>query len=150
MLAIRMQRTGRKGHAQFRIVVQDSRLAPSSGKFVALLGNYNPHTKQMSLVKEKAEFYVNHGAQPSERVSRLLKKEGVKLPKWVNLQDEKKRNIRNPQKLRKNRSEEEAQPEKVDQPEAEAKENEPEAAVEDQPKADQTEEAKDTGDNEKE
>jgi hypothetical protein len=35
MLAIRMQRTGRKGHAMFRVVVQDSRLTPSSGRVVA-------------------------------------------------------------------------------------------------------------------
>lgn len=113
MLAIRMQRTGRKGHAQFRIVVQDSRLAPTSGKVIASLGSYNPHTKQSLLVKEKTEFYLSHGAQPSDRVARLLKKEGIKLPKWVNLQEEKKRTVRNPEKLRKNQGEV-AQPKETD------------------------------------
>ncbi len=103
MLAIRMQRTGRKGHAQFRVVVQDSRLSPKSGKFVALLGSYNPHTKTATLVKDKAQEFVNHGAQPSDRVARLLKSEGVKLPKWVKLEGKKKGSIRNPEKLRRNR-----------------------------------------------
>ena len=44
MLAIRMQRTGRKGHAMFRVVVQESRLTPTSGRVVAMLGSYDPHS----------------------------------------------------------------------------------------------------------
>ena len=82
MLVIRLQRTGRKGHAQFRVVVQDSRRTPSSGKIVAALGHYNPHNKEIVVNKEKAQHYLDHGAQPSSRVAILLKKEGVKLPAW--------------------------------------------------------------------
>lgn len=103
MLAIRMQRTGRKGHAQFRVIVQDARKHPSSGNIVALLGSYNPHTKTTTVDKEKAGFFLEHGAQPSDRVARLLKSEGVKLPKWVELEGKKKGAIKNPDKLRKNR-----------------------------------------------
>ena len=103
MLVIRMQRTGRKGHAQFRVVVQDSRRTPTSGKVVASLGHYNPHTKETSLNKEKASFYLEHGAQPSDRVVRLLKAEGVKLPDWVRVAVDKERVIRHSDKLRKNR-----------------------------------------------
>ncbi len=102
MLVIRMQRTGRKGHAQFRVVVQDSRRTPTSGKIVAALGSFNPHTKETTLNKEKAAFYVEHGAQPSERVVRLLKSEGVKLPSWVKDPSNHERKLRNPEKLRKN------------------------------------------------
>ena len=58
MLVIRMQRTGRKGHAQFRVVVQDSRRTPTSGKIVANLGHYNPHSKELVVDKEKAAFYL--------------------------------------------------------------------------------------------
>ena len=108
MLAIRMQRTGRKKHAMFRVVVQDSRLAPTSGRVVALLGSYDPHTKTNTLVKEKAEYYLGNGAQPSDRVVRLLKAEGVTLPSWVKEPSDKKRAIRNPEKLRKNQPKEEA------------------------------------------
>jgi small subunit ribosomal protein S16 len=111
MLVIRLQRTGRKGHAQFRVVVQDSRRTPTSGKVVALLGSYNPHTKTSTLDKEKAVIYLNNGAQPTDRVVRLLIAEGVKMPKWVKAADKKSGAIRNPEKLRRNRPAEEAAPE---------------------------------------
>lgn len=127
MLTIRMQRTGRKGHAQFRVVVQDARVTPTSGKVVALLGHYNPHTKEVVVDKEKVGFYLEHGAQPSDRVARLLKSEGVKLPKWVQLADEKSRTTRNPEKLRKNQPAEAAAPAEPAEPVVEA---EPEAAPE--------------------
>jgi len=100
MLVIRMQRTGRKGHAQFRVVVQDSRRTPTSGKVVAYLGSYDPHTKTAQLNKEKAAFYVEHGAQPSDRAARLLAAEGVKLPSWVKLSASKTRTVRNAEKRR--------------------------------------------------
>src|SRR5690242_1906976 len=100
MLVIRMQRTGRKGHAQFRVVVQDSRRTPTSGKVVARLGSYDPHTKTASLDKEKAAFYLEHGAQPSDRAARLLQTEGVTLPGWVKLASGKSRDVRNPEKRR--------------------------------------------------
>ena len=108
MLTIRMQRTGRSGTAMFRVVVQDSRQTPTSGKVVALLGNYNPHTKSLSVDKEKAAFYVEHGAQPSPRVARLLQAEGLKLPEWVKVASSKQGKLRNPEKLRRNRPAEEA------------------------------------------
>lgn len=107
MLAIRMQRLGRKGHPTYRVVVQDSRQTPTSGKYVALLGSYDPHTKTTTLVKDKAEFYLKNGAQPSDRVVRLFASEGVTLPNWVKQPTEKTRELRNPEKLRKNRPAEE-------------------------------------------
>ncbi len=118
MLAIRMQRTGRKGHAMFRLVAQDSRRTPTSGKVAAYLGTYDPHTKAAVLNKDRVAFYLEHGAQPSERVVFLLKKEGVKLPAWVMAAKKQDRKVRNPEKLRRNRpASEEAAPA---QPEAEA------------------------------
>lgn len=100
MLVIRMQRTGRKGHAQFRVVVQDSRRTPTSGRIVAALGSYNPHNKEANLNKEKIQFYLDHGAQPSDRVARLLKSEGLKLPDWVKIASDKTRTVRNAEKRR--------------------------------------------------
>lgn len=151
MLVIRMQRTGRKGHAQFRVVVQDSRRTPTSGKVVALLGSYNPHTKTSTLDKEKAEHYLSHGAQPTDRVVRLLTAEGVKMPKWVKMPAGTKAGaIRNPEKLRRNRPAEEAAPEEpVEAAEAEAPAEEaveaPEATEEasTEPAADEAAEAAD-------
>lgn len=115
MLAIRMQRTGRKGHPEFRIIVQESALSPSSGRVVARLGHHNPHTKETILDTEKASFYLENGAQPSERVVKLFKDQKVKLPKWViELDTKREGKIRNPEKLRRN------------QPEAEKEESAPE------------------------
>lgn len=111
MLAIRMQRTGRKGHAMFRVVVQDARRTPTSGRVVAVLGHYDPHTKAVELVKDKAGFYLEHGAQPSDRVVKLFQAEGIDLPVWVSGAPTKKRAIRNPEKLRRNQPKQEAAPE---------------------------------------
>lgn len=140
-----MQRTGRKGHANFRVIVQDSRQAPTSGKVVALLGSYDPHAKTSVLDKEKAQRFLDNGAQPSERVALLLKKEGVKLPDWVKINTKKSKELRNPEKLRKNRPAdaeptESAPAEPAAQPDAtaEAASSEPAAA------ADVVEEAKET------
>lgn len=108
MLTIRMQRTGRKGLSNFRVVVQDSRFTPNSGRVVAQLGHYNPHTKETVLDKEEAEKYLKNGAQPSPRVVKLLEEQKVKLPEWVEKPaTDKKRAIRNPEKLRKNQPKEE-------------------------------------------
>lgn len=103
MLAIRMQRTGRKGHAMFRVIVQDSRRTPTSGKVVANLGSYDPHAKAVVLDKDKTSFYLEHGAQPSDRAARLLSSEGIKLPGWVKVDSEQKRAVRNPDKRRSTR-----------------------------------------------
>lgn len=111
MLVIRLQRTGRKGHAQFRVVVQDSRRTPSSGKIVAQVGTYDPHTKTLNLDKERAQHYLDHGAQPSDRVVVILKNEGVKLPSWVKVPAKQEGKLRNPEKLRRNQPKEEPQPE---------------------------------------
>lgn len=100
MLVIRMQRTGRKGHAMFRMVVQDSRLTPTSGKVVAYLGSYDPHAKTGSVDVEKATLYLKNGAQPSPRAARLLVAEGVKLPTWVKLPADKTRVVRYAEKRR--------------------------------------------------
>ncbi len=129
MLAIRMQRTGRKGHAQFRMVVQDSRRTPSSGNIVAALGSYNPHTKEAKLDIEKATTFLNNGAQPSDRVAALLQKEGVKMPAWVNVRTKQERAIRNAEKLRRNQPAEEVVEETVEAEVAEALEEALEADI---------------------
>lgn len=117
MLAIRMQRTGRKGHAMFRVVVQDAHRQPTSGKVVAQIGSYDPHAKNLSLDKEKAAFYLKNGAQPSERAARLLQSEGIELPSWVKLSEAKTRTVRNPDKRRSTTPA--SEPEEAEEPAAE-------------------------------
>ncbi len=125
MLAIRMQRLGRKGHPTYRVVVQDSRQTPTSGKVVASLGSYDPHTKTSTLVKDKAELFMSNGAQPSDRVVKLFASEGLTMPGWVKQKTVRARTIRHADKLRKNRPNE---PAPKQEPAAEAA-AEPEVAM---------------------
>lgn len=108
MLVIRLQRQGKTHYATYRVIVQDVLRHPSSGKVVAYVGSYNPHTKQVQLDKEAIENYLSHGAQPTDRVVRILTGEGMTMPKWVKTARGKQRNIRNPEKLRRNQPKEES------------------------------------------
>ena len=121
MLAIRMQRTGRKGYATYRVVVQEAHRQPTSGKVVANLGSYNPHTKETNLDTEKAATFLKNGAQPSDRVVKLLQAQKVELPAWVKVtSDKKQKTIKNAEKLRRNQPEEEVVAEAPAAPEAPA------------------------------
>lgn len=120
MLAIRLQRLGRKGYPVYRVAVQESQRHPSSGRVVAYVGSYNPHTKEANLQVELAQKYLNNGAQPTPRVARLLKEAGVKLPKWVQEPSEKQKSVRNAEKLRKNQPKEEVVEEVAEEVAAEA------------------------------
>ena len=106
MLAIRMQRNGRAHYPTYRIVVQESQRHPLSGRVVAEVGNYNPATKALTLNKELVEKYLSNGAQPSSRVAFILKKNGVKLPKWYKEPAQKKAVAKHAEKLRKNQPKE--------------------------------------------
>ncbi len=116
MLAIRLQRIGRKGYPVYRLAVQEAQRHPSSGRVIAYVGSYNPHTKEVNIQNELAQKYLDNGAQPTPRVVKLFKEAGVKLPSWVKkIDNSKKKTIRNAEKLRKNQPKEEpvAEAEKV-------------------------------------
>ena len=107
MLAIRLQRLGRKDYPVYRLAVQESQRHPSSGRVVAYVGNYNPHTKAVSVQKEAVAKYLANGAQPTPRVVKLLIAEGVDLPSWVKKPvTDKNKSVRNAEKLRKNQPKE--------------------------------------------
>jgi small subunit ribosomal protein S16 len=81
---IRLQRHGRKGYAYYPIVVADSR-APRDGRFIERIGSYNPNTNPatISLDFDRALYWVEVGAQPTDTVRSLLSKEGVLLMKHL-------------------------------------------------------------------
>lgn len=124
MLAIRLQRVGRKGYSVYRLAVQEAQRHPSSGRVVAYVGSYNPHTKEAKVQVKLAQKYLDNGAQPTPRVVKLLKDAGVKLPKWVvSAGTNYKKSIKNVEKLRRNQPKEEPQAEEAgatDEAEAEA------------------------------
>lgn len=108
MLAIRLQRLGRKSYPVYRLAVQEANRHPSSGRVVAYVGTYNPHTKEVSIQKEAAQKYLDNGAQPTPRVVKLLNEAGITLPKWVKVPAADKQKVaKNAEKLRKNQPKEE-------------------------------------------
>ena len=81
---IRLQRGGRKGYAVYRIVAADAR-APRDGRFIEKLGMYNPNTNPatVELNFERALYWVEVGAQPTDTVRNILSREGVYLMKHL-------------------------------------------------------------------
>lgn len=81
---IRLQRHGRKGYAFYPIVIADSR-APRDGRFIERIGSYNPNTNPatVTLNFERALYWLNVGAQPTDTVRTILSHEGVLLMKHL-------------------------------------------------------------------
>ncbi len=81
---IRLQRHGRKNYAFYPIVIADSR-APRDGKFIERIGSYNPNTNPatVTLNFERALYWVNVGAQPTDTVRTILSQEGVLMMKHL-------------------------------------------------------------------
>ena len=81
---IRLQRGGRKGYAFYSIVIADVR-APRDGKFTEKIGTYNPNTNPatVDLDFDRALYWVETGAQPTDTVRNILKSEGVYLMKHL-------------------------------------------------------------------
>lgn len=81
---IRLQRGGRKGYAFYSIVIADVR-APRDGKFTEKIGTYNPNTNPatVDLKFDRALYWVEVGAQPTDTVRNILSKEGVYMMKHL-------------------------------------------------------------------
>jgi small subunit ribosomal protein S16 len=75
---LRLTRVGKKKQPQYRIVVADAR-SPRDGRFIEILGHYNPRTEPSSLTvdNEKAVKWLSQGAQPTDRVKKLLQISGA-------------------------------------------------------------------------
>jgi small subunit ribosomal protein S16 len=78
MVKIRLRRMGAKKQPSYRFVVADSR-APRDGRFIDILGHYNPRTQPRTVVVDdvKAKEWLSKGAQPSDTVRRLFAEKGI-------------------------------------------------------------------------
>ncbi|MBI2624235.1 30S ribosomal protein S16 [Candidatus Parcubacteria bacterium] len=76
MLTIRLQRVGRKNTPHFRVVVTDSK-NPPKGKFLEVVGSYDPKTKQATLKADRIKEHLAHGTTCSETVWNMLVREKV-------------------------------------------------------------------------
>lgn len=78
---LRLTRVGKTKQPQYRIVAADSR-SPRDGRFIEILGHYNPRTEPstISIDNDKALKWLSQGAQPTERVRKLLEISGAITP----------------------------------------------------------------------
>lgn len=81
---IRLQRFGRKSYAFYQIVIADSR-APRDGKFIERIGSYNPNTNPatIDLNFDRALYWLQTGAQPTDTARMILSREGVCMKKHL-------------------------------------------------------------------
>jgi small subunit ribosomal protein S16 len=78
MVKIRLRRTGKTKQPSYRVVIADSR-SPRDGKFIEIIGHYNPirQPKVLEINADRARYWISVGAQPSDTVTYLLKKLNV-------------------------------------------------------------------------
>jgi small subunit ribosomal protein S16 len=78
MVRLRLRRVGAKGQPSYRIIAAEKE-APRDGRFIEILGNYNPRTEPSTIVVDEGRVYdwLSKGAQPSESVAQLFKTTGI-------------------------------------------------------------------------
>ena len=78
MVKLRLMRMGKKKQPTYRVVAADSR-SPRDGRFIEILGHYNPRTEPTTVVidNDKAVAWLRQGAQPTETVRKLLQITGA-------------------------------------------------------------------------
>jgi len=81
---IRLQRRGRKDYPFYQIIIADSR-APRDGKFIEKVGSYNPNTNPATITLnfDRALYWLQVGAQPTDTVRNILSDEGVLMMKHL-------------------------------------------------------------------
>ncbi|MBN2621531.1 30S ribosomal protein S16 [candidate division WOR-3 bacterium] len=75
MVKIRLSRVGRKKIPVYRIVVMDSRKA-RGGNYIENVGHYDPRSKELILKRDRIEYWISKGAQPTNTVAKLIAKQG--------------------------------------------------------------------------
>ncbi len=87
---LRLKRGGAKQRPFYRIVAADSR-SPRDGRFIEIIGTYNPIVEnyEVKIDEEKALYWLNNGAQPTDTVRSLLSKQGI-MAKYANSKKEGK------------------------------------------------------------
>jgi small subunit ribosomal protein S16 len=78
LVKIRLRRMGAPKQPSYRIVAADSH-APRDGRFLEILGHYNPRTEPatVEIQEDRVRYWLSQGAQPTESVARLLKQKGI-------------------------------------------------------------------------
>ncbi|MGH7141637.1 MAG: 30S ribosomal protein S16 [Minisyncoccia bacterium] len=85
MITIRLQRRGRANDPSFRVIVTDSKKAPQSGKYLEMVGSYDPRTDRVELKSDRIQEWIEHGAKLSGTVHNLLVSQKILSAKKINV-----------------------------------------------------------------
>lgn len=94
MLKIRLQRIGRKNDPSFRVVLTDSKNSTKSGRFLEILGTYNPKAGVKVLEAEKIKYWMSKGAKCSDTMHNFLVHDKIIEGKKVNVLPKKKPTVK--------------------------------------------------------
>jgi small subunit ribosomal protein S16 len=94
MLKIRLQRIGRKNDPSFRAVLTDSKNSTKSGKFLEILGTYNPKAGEKSLDADRIKYWMSQGAKCSDTMHNFLVHDKVITGKKINVLPKKKPTVK--------------------------------------------------------
>ena len=91
MLKMRLQRVGRVHESSFRLVLTDSKNSTKSGRFLEILGSYDPRKSADSLNTDRIKYWLSQGASPTDTVHNLLLKHKILIGKKVNVSAKSKK-----------------------------------------------------------
>ncbi len=94
MLKIRLQRVGRKNIPTFRVVLTDSKNSTKSGKYLEVMGTYDPVHKVKEIDAERVKYWISEGAQPTETLHNFLVDKKIISGKKINVLPMKKKTLK--------------------------------------------------------
>ena len=94
MLKIRLQRIGRKNDPSFRAVLTDSKNSTKSGKFLEILGTYNPKAGEKNLLSDRIKYWMSKGAKCSDTMHNFLVQDKVISGKKITVLPKKKPTVK--------------------------------------------------------
>jgi small subunit ribosomal protein S16 len=108
-IRLRLTRLGSKKRPFYRLVVAEN-TAPRDGKFIEIIGTYNPmlekdNALRVTVKKERAEYWLSKGASPSDRVAHLFEKAGVVIPASMRPKSLENSKLNTPKKPKKDKGE---------------------------------------------
>ena len=94
MLKIRLQRIGRKNDPSFRVVLTDSKNSTKSGRFLEILGTYNPKAGEKIIKNDRVKHWLSKGAKLSDTMHNFMVHDKVIEGKKVNVLPKKKPTVK--------------------------------------------------------
>jgi small subunit ribosomal protein S16 len=94
MLKIRLQRIGRKNDPAFRVVLTDSKNSTKSGRFLEIVGTYNPKAGEAKFEADRIKYWISKGAKLSDTMHNFLVHQKIIEGKKVNVLPKKKPTVK--------------------------------------------------------